>query len=55
MRRVYEILGIPEKTKAGDRPGCQNCAQDCKNKKSGWICGNYKDGSDAPGQIEWRL
>lgn len=41
-----KILGVPEKTVTGEKPDCTNCGAECdKEKKSGWICGFYKDGS----------
>lgn len=51
-----KILGVPEKTKTGEAPDCTNCSVNCEQeKKPGWICGNYKDGSTDERQMELKL
>lgn len=56
FRKMCEILGITEKTKTGERPDCTNCAVECeKERRSGWICGEYQDGSIDERQLEMKL
>ena len=34
---------LPKRTSWGSKPKCDNCANDCENKRNGWICGDWEE------------